>query len=677
MAKINILESSVYNRIAAGEVVERPASVVKEFVENSIDAGAKNISVWIERGGKDLIRVADDGEGIEAGELRSAFLPHATSKIARAEDLERIETLGFRGEALASIASVANVRLCSRFRGAQNAYGLVCTGGKLGEPEPCAQDAGTDICAENLFFNTPVREKFLKTDKGEESEVTAVVSRFILGNPQIAFRYFIDGKPALQSFGGGEEEALAAVYGGAAVRECYRIDAEKHGIRIRGFLGKPSYTKPNRTYQSAFVNGRFVINNTISSAISNAYAAYLMKRQYPFYVLFIDVPAEVVDVNVHPNKSDVRFSDNRVIYGCIYSVVSSILDGNAGALSFLAGSGDVAAADGAESKGREEAAPVQSVAAGQPSAPFGDAARPVGLSDELLVSSADQIVFERKKGGHYVPRADQWQGGATVEFRDSASGYGDRTGAPSRDGDPDPVGAVRKEVPFPEVSGGEAASSPPAEDVFAENKRFLAEEERKAKQQKLLLEQAVYKGNLFNTYLIFEVGDEAYLIDQHAAHERLLFDKLSEEMASRSVAVQPMLLPFVLNVSGEEAAFLREHLDTVNAIGFEIEEFGVNNFKISAVPADLREIDLRSFFDELLKEVGSLRAVRLPDVLRDKIAMTACKHAVKGGEVLTESERRALFARMGGDMGLRCPHGRPVAVRLTKQEVEKLFKRIV
>ena len=677
MAKINILESSVYNRIAAGEVVERPASAVKEFVENSIDAGAKNISVWIERGGKDLIRVADDGEGIEAGELRSAFLPHATSKIARAEDLERIETLGFRGEALASIASVANVRLRSRFRGAQTAYELVCTGGKLGEPAPCAQDAGTDICAENLFFNTPVREKFLKTDKGEESEVTAVVSRFILGNPQIAFRYFIDGKPALQSFGGGEEEALAAVYGGAAVRECYRIDAEKHGIRIRGFLGKPSYTKPNRTYQSAFVNGRFVINNTISSAIANAYAAYLMKRQYPFYVLFIDVPAEVVDVNVHPNKSDVRFSDNRVIYGCIYSVVSSILDGNAGALSFLAGSGDAAAADGAESKGREEAAPVQSVAAGQPSAPFGNAARPVGLSDELLVSSADQIVFERKKGGHYVPRADQWQGGATVEFRDSAAGYGDRTGAPFRDGGPDPVGAVRKEVPFPEVSGGEAASSPPAEDVFAENKRFLAEEERKAKQQKLLLEQAVYKGNLFNTYLIFEVGDEAYLIDQHAAHERLLFDKLSEEMASRSVAVQPMLLPFVLNVSGEEAAFLREYLDTVNAIGFEIEEFGVNSFKISAVPADLREIDLRSFFDELLKEVGSLRAVRLPDVLRDKIAMTACKHAVKGGEVLTESERRALFARMGGDMGLRCPHGRPVAVRLTKQEVEKLFKRIV
>ena len=422
MAKINILESSVYNRIAAGEVVERPASVVKEFVENSIDAGAKNISVWIERGGKDLIRVADDGEGIEAGELRSAFLPHATSKIARAEDLERIETLGFRGEALASIASVANVRLRSRFRGAQTAYELVCTGGKLGEPAPCAQDAGTDICAENLFFNTPVREKFLKTDKGEESEVTAVVSRFILGNPQIAFRYFIDGKPALQSFGGGEEEALAAVYGGAAVRECYRIDAEKHGIRIRGFLGKPSYTKPNRTYQSAFVNGRFVINNTVSSAISNAYAAYLMKRQYPFYVLFIDVPAEVVDVNVHPNKSDVRFSDNRVIYGCIYSVVSSILDGNAGALSFLAGGGDVAAADGVESKGREEAAPEQSVAAGQQSAPFGNAPRPVGLSDELLVSSADQIVFERKKGGHYVPRADQWQGGATVEFRDSAAG---------------------------------------------------------------------------------------------------------------------------------------------------------------------------------------------------------------------------------------------------------------
>ncbi len=653
MAKINILDSSVYNRIAAGEVVERPASVVKEFVENAIDAGAKQIAVYIERGGKDLVRVVDDGEGIESGELVSAFLPHATSKIARAEDLESILTLGFRGEALASIASVSNVRLRSRYKDADTAFELCCAGGKAGEVVPCALDCGTDIRAENLFFNTPVREKFLKTDKGEEAEVSAVVSRFILGEPTIAFRYFIDGKLALQSFGGGAEEALAAVYGGAAVQECYRLDAEKHGVHIRGFLGKPTFTKANRTYQSVFVNGRYVVNNTISSAIANAYAAYLMKRQYPFYVLFVDVPAEVVDVNVHPNKSDVRFSDNRVIYGCIYSVISSVLDGNAGALAFLAKDNGEPAAPSAP----EQAAPLpQADRAPQIAAGHVSATETYdGLSGEQL--------FERQKGGHYVPRAELWQGGAQVAFFDSAAT------APQPEAD----------VPFPQPvpQAQEEGKAESAEDVFAENKRFLAEEERKAKQQKLLLKNAVYKGNLFNTYLIYEVGDEVYLIDQHAAHERLLFDGLREEIAARSVAVQPMLVPYVLNVSGEEAAFIGENLATIAAIGFEIEEFGVNSFKVSAVPADLQGIDLPAFFAELLKEVGSLRAVRLPDVLRDRIAMTACKHAVKGGEQLSESERKLLFDRMGGDMGLRCPHGRPVAVKLTRYEIEKMFKRIV
>ena len=265
MAKINILDSGVYNRIAAGEVVDRPYSVVKEFVENSLDAGAKNITVTIERGGKDLISVSDDGSGIEKDDLRAAFMPHATSKIAKAEDLDNIHTLGFRGEALASIASVSNVTVRSRAAGAVEAYELTCSGGKLGDVQPCALGNGTEMTAESLFYNTPVRAKFLKTDKGEESEITNFVSRFILGNPSVAFRYFADGKLVLQSYGGGLDEAVAAVYGGSVIGECYKIDATKHGVRIRGYLGKPSFTKANRTYQNTFVNGRYVVNNTIGS----------------------------------------------------------------------------------------------------------------------------------------------------------------------------------------------------------------------------------------------------------------------------------------------------------------------------------------------------------------------------------------------------------------------------
>ena len=638
MAKINILESNVYNRIAAGEVVDRPYSVVKEFVENSIDAGAKNITVSIERGGKDLICVSDDGAGIGKEDLRSAFLPHATSKIARAEDLDFIRTLGFRGEALASIASVANVRLRSRAAGADEAYELVCSGGKMGEITPCALGAGTEICAENLFFNTPVRAKFLKSDKGEEGDISNFVSRLVLGNPTVAFRYYIDGKLALQSFGGGEDEALAAVYGGNTVQECYKIDAEKHGIRIRGFLGKPSFTKANRTYQSVFVNGRYVVNNTIGSAISNAYASYLMKRQYPFYVLYIDIPPEAVDVNVHPNKSDVRFENNQVVYGCIYSVISSVLDGNASALEFVVGAKDAPA----EPEAAPRTASLENIAVPkrEETAEEAPAAMTEGGSGHMKEEPRRQDAF------FVPPRASEMKGGAVFEFHDSAS-----------------AADVEKERE--------------RQAVFEENKRYLEALENKARQQKLIFENAVYRGCLFNTYLIYEEGDNAYIIDQHAAHERLIFDRLCAEAEKRKVVQQPLLVPYVLNVNREEFAFLAENAENIRRIGFEMEEFGQGSFKISAVPLDLQDIDLGSFFEELLSEVGSLRGIRLTEVLRDRIAMTACKHAVKGGMLLTDSEKEKLFEMLHGDMGLKCPHGRPVAVKMTKYEIEKMFKRIV
>ena len=638
MAKINSLESNVYNRIAAGEVVDRPYSVVKEFVENSIDAGAKNITVSIERGGKDLICVSDDGAGIGKEDLRSAFLPHATSKIARAEDLDFIRTLGFRGEALASIASVANVRLRSRAAGADEAYELVCSGGKMGEITPCALGAGTEICAENLFFNTPVRAKFLKSDKGEEGDISNFVSRLVLGNPTVAFRYYIDGKLALQSFGGGEDEALAAVYGGNTVQECYKLDAEKHGIRIRGFLGKPSFTKANRTYQSVFVNGRYVVNNTIGSAISNAYASYLMKRQYPFYVLYIDIPPEAVDVNVHPNKSDVRFENNQVVYGCIYSVISSVLDGNASALEFVVGAKDAPA----EPEAAPRTASLENIAVPkrEETAVDASAAMPEGGSGYMKETPRRQDAF------FVPPRASEMKGGAVFEFHDSAS-----------------AADVEKERE--------------RQAVFEENKRYLEALENKTRQQKLIFENAVYRGCLFNTYLIYEEGDNAYIIDQHAAHERLIFDRLCAEAEKRKVVQQPLLVPYVLNVNREEFAFLAENAENIRRIGFEMEEFGQSSFKIAAVPLDLQDIDLGSFFEELLSEVGSLRGIRLTEVLRDRIAMTACKHAVKGGMLLTDSEKEKLFEMLHGDMGLKCPHGRPIAVKMTKYEIEKMFKRIV
>lgn len=689
MAKINILDSSVYNRIAAGEVVDRPYSVVKEFVENSLDAGAKNITVSIERGGKDLIQVTDDGSGIEKSELRSAFLPHATSKIAKAEDLDDIRTLGFRGEALASIASVSNLRIRSRAAGAAEAYELCCSGGKMGEVVPCALGAGSEITAENLFFNTPVRARFLKTDKGEEGEISNFVSRFVLGNPTVSFRYLADGKLLLQSYGGGLEEAVASVYGGSVLSQCYRIDAVRHGIRISGFLGKPSFTKANRTYQNTFVNGRYVVNNTISSAVANAYGGYLMKRQYPFYVLFIDVPPEVVDVNIHPNKADVRFENNQVIYGSIYSVVSAVLDGNASALDYIVGGvpssepqTEVQAASPASQEGVKSsfsfgaAGGENGVGKGAASSDF--AAKPAphaggttyarsaektaqetSFYDELLKNcekeSTTSDIKEQKEGDFRkeyevlfrMPKRSEYTGGELIVFHDSG------------------------------VSAPRETKTDAAADVFAENKKYLESLEQKAKQQKFIFENAQFKGSLFNTYLLYEEGDNVYLIDQHAAHERLIFDKLKEETENRAVVRQPMLVPYVLNLNREEYLFLSEQRTLLSEIGFDMEEFGTNCLKVSSVPMDLQGIDLDAFFQEILKEVGSLRAIKLSDLLRDKLAMAACKHAVKGGMMLTDSEKQKLFEMLHGDLGLKCPHGRPVAVRLTKSEIEKMFKRIV
>ena len=670
MAKINILDSTVYNRIAAGEVVERPASAVKELVENSIDAGAKSVEVHIERGGKDLIRVCDDGEGIERDELASAFLPHATSKIGRAEDLEAIATLGFRGEALASIAAVANVCIRSKFRGAKEAWSLACSGGQMGEVAPCALGEGTEIAVENLFFNTPARLKFLKSDKGEESEVTGLMARFVLGNPHIAFRYSADGRTALQSFGGGPDEAVAAVYGAGVLSRCYKIEAQKHGIRLHGYIGKPDFSKPNRTYQSVFVNGRAVVNQTISSALSNAYASYLMKRQYPFYVLFVDLPREAVDVNVHPNKADVRFEDNRVVYGAIYSVVSAVLDGNASALEFMAdapaGMAETSAGTFAAEAPAAQAGDVPAHENGAESVKSAGGAVPV-WNDVDAEKEAETSSKNRNIGNLQSTTPDI-----------NSSFYGDRTPWSSRleffDSAAAPAMDEREEGNGAKESGAESA---PADDVFAENKRYLEMLDRKAAQQKIVLESAQYRGTLFNTYLLYEAGDAVYLIDQHAAHERLIFDKLRAEMENRAVMQQPMLVPYVLHVNSAEREFVAENLETLRAIGFDVEPFGPDDFKVSAVPLDLQDIDLAAFFAEVLREVGALHAVRLSELLRDRIAMAACKHAVKGGMALTAEEKEKLFAMLDGDMGLKCPHGRPVAVRMSRQEIEKMFKRIV
>ncbi len=647
--KINVLPPAVYNKIAAGEVVDRPYSVVKELVENAIDAGATEIKVEIEGGGKRLIRVTDNGSGMGKGDLPLAYSSHATSKLYSADDLFSIRTLGFRGEAIASVAAVSRMEIVSRTQEG-DAYSLACEGGALGEVRPAAGAKGTVVTVEDLFYNVPARLKFLKSDAQEEADIGGVMARFLLSRPQISFEYIAGGKVKYRSFGDGLQAALAAVYGAETIGNCIEIDAEKHGIRLRGFLGSRNFYKANRTYQSLFVNGRYVVNQTVGAAVTNAYASYLMKRQYPFYVLFLDIPPEAVDVNVHPNKADVRFADNQVVYGCVYSVVSAVLDGNSRALEYLVNAPAASAGS---------ASPVDPAASAAPAMPAQRSVQDSFFAPSVPKSEGGGMSYaEAKKELAFdvaIPKED-------VRFLEDA---------PVRMEVRQPAAAPAAERQAP------AAFSAPAEDVFAENKRLLSEQSAKLRQERVDPAALEYKGELFRTYLIYEAGDTAYFVDQHAAHERILFNRLQAAMDARAVRSQPMLVPFVLSLNGQEFAFLEKNFGVLHELGFEVEEFGDASVRVTAVPADLKDVDLAAFFSEVLSSMENLRAIRLADILKDKLATAACKAAVKGGETLTLDEVRALLKEMDGDTGMKCPHGRPAVVRMKKSEFEKLFKRIV
>ncbi len=679
---INILPPEVYNRIAAGEVVDRPYSVVKELVENAIDAGATEITVEAEGGGKKLIRVTDNGSGIRKEDLKAAFLPHATSKLKTADDLAAIFTLGFRGEAVASVASVSKTTILSRTKG-EAAYSLTVEGGVFGEVIPAGGAEGTVVTVENLFFNTPARLKFLKSDASEEGDITAIMARFLLSRPEISFTYLVNGKVRYRSFGDGLESALAVVYGAGTLQNCISIRAEKHGMRLWGYIGNRAYNKPNRSYQSLFLNGRYIVNQTIALAVTNAYGGYLMKRQYPFYVLFLEVPPEVVDVNVHPNKADVRFADNRIVYGTVYSVISAVLDGSSAALEYIspAISSTVGKNKGAVSplpEASERApAPAAQPAPSKPVSPeapaFQAAFKPAAPSPAPAFKASPAAASNpaaTPQTAKPVPRMSVEEAKKELAFEIPKLHGRDR------------VRALEEEKPNAFEVRSPLASSRPApqeeqEDAFEENKKYLLERDERAKQQKIDPATLLFRGVLFETYLIFERGDEAYFIDQHAAHERLIYEKLKKKCEARTPLSQPMLMPYILTINAQEFSFLVSQFEALRALGFDIDEFGGTSVKVSSVPLDLFGMDIEAFFREVLSSMESLRAIRLSDIARDKLATMACKAAVKGGERLTEEEAKRLLSGMDGDMGLKCPHGRPAVVRMKKSDFEKLFKRIV
>lgn len=636
---INVLQPEIYNRISAGEVVEKPANVVKELVENAIDAGATSINISILGGGIEQIKVSDNGCGIESDDLRKAFLPHATSKIKDISDLDNIFTLGFRGEALASIASVSKIQLISKTAESDFGRSISLNGGTIECEEDKGCPTGTQIIVNNLFFNTPARFKFLRKPKQEETEISNLVAKFILANPSISFTYSADNKIIYQHSKGDLKQAIYVVYG----KECYDSLAEikftSSNLKISGYIGKPSYVKPNRTYQTLMVNGRFVNNQTVSTAVYNAFDGYLMQGKFPFFVINVKLPYEEVDVNIHPTKMEVKFQNANDVFKAVYVAVKNALN----EINTIV-----------EYKTPTHAEQVKFVN------------NPVELT---TLNKNEGVSFSAKIEQLNVKKQE-----VDDKIKETVSSYNSLI-APIENVETFNISSnsyVLSEMLTEKVNK--------LEDEKKNIERQLFEHSKSFEQQSLDTEDFSYKyiGTIFNTFIIVEKDNYCYFIDQHAGHERLLFDKLNEQLKNKNVVVQQLLIPNLVSVNHLEFEFLQSKKEDLFQLGFEIYEFGSNEFKITSVPQLLCDLNIETFFNELLKDMNAFKSISSADVLRDKLASKACKSAVKAGDVLSESEIKTLIKNMlNQTTPYLCPHGRPIIIKFSKTDFEKMFKRIV
>lgn len=662
MAKINVLDSSIFNLISAGEVVEKPSSVVKELVENSIDAGATAISVEIKDGGISSIIITDNGSGIDKENMRLAFLPHATSKLSKAEDLDNISTLGFRGEALASIAAVSQITMTSKTSNQSVGNYITLSAGKVIEEGQKAIAQSTSISVENLFFNTPVRKKFLKKPKLEEAGVTAVMNQLALANPDIKFKYTVDKKIIFQT-NGGLEEAVYALYSNEIANALIPFDYTYDKYRLYGYTGAPSIAKHNRNYQTIIINGRVITNSTISTAVSQAYGNRLMTRTFPVFVLNVVMPFDEVDVNVHPTKTDVRFADSHKVFSCVYKAITSAFAEQEQAILF----GKSKSQNNAEQKENVENVEKTLI---KPSLSenklnidnYSD--KSIGVSEVVADS-----VFSDEESKYKDNYRDLIEKQKKVLEEMKYHRELPKSNAIAADG-----------VKALDVSAGRINNSNDStQKVNHQNKKpsFSMESSLMELVESQLESEYKIVGQIFNTYLILECEGKVYFIDQHACHERFIYDRLLKEVNAGNVDIQDMLVPFVLECNNAQYEFFTSMIDNLRQLGFDIEDFGGLSLKVSSVPHILRDINLAMFFDNLFAEKQSVVNLKNSDLIRDKLAQKACKSAIKAGEKLDEKQIRQLLDSMKEGIPLQCPHGRPAVIVYTRKDFDKLFKRIL
>lgn len=651
MRKIAVLDQNTIDKIAAGEVVERPASVVKELVENAVDAGATAITVEIKEGGISFIRVTDNGGGIEKEQVPLAFLRHATSKIEKVEDLLQISSLGFRGEALSSISAVSQMEVITKTPEALTGVRYVIEGGREKALEEVGAPNGTTMLVRNLFFNTPARGKFLKTAMTEAGYVSGYMEQLALSHQDISFKYMVNGQTKLHTSGNSNlKDVIYGIYGRDITRELVPVAFERPGISIEGFIGKPVIARGNRNFENYYINGRYVKSKILMKAIEEAYKPYMMQHKYPFVCLHYDIEGEEIDVNVHPTKMEVRFQNQGAVYNATYDMITA-------ALSHREMIPEVELEKRTEPK-QEKTAPPE---------PFetGYKQQAKKWESSIKEAKAPYVAADLKPAIQKpsIPVPSVPQTGLQPAMAEPA-----RKAATVKSELP---GSVRPqtEVHTPTVS--EKPSVSPEKPVQMElfDDRLLS---KKARLHHRII------GQLFETYWLVEYDNKFYIIDQHAAHEKVLYERFMKEFANREIVTQMVSPPQVISLNLQEDLLLKTHMELFKRFGFEISEFGGREYSIHGVPANLYGISVQNFFVELLDSLENENARQPLDILTGRIATAACKAAVKGNNTLSVQEADKLIDELLGlDNPYHCPHGRPTIISMTKYELEKKFKRIV
>ncbi|EDT70902.1 DNA mismatch repair endonuclease MutL [Clostridium perfringens] len=673
MNRINILNADTANKIAAGEVVERPSSVVKELVENSLDAGAKNITIEIQNGGESLIKIIDDGSGVHPEDVEKAFNPHATSKIKDTYDIFSINTLGFRGEALPSIASIARIDFKSKVSDFDMGKELVISGGEKESLTDCSMNRGTQIEVRDLFFNVPARKKFLKTTARESALINDLVNRISLANPDVSFKLFNNNKKILNTYGNGKLiDVIRTIYGKSTAENLIYFEEHKDTASVYGFIGNDTLARASRNNQSLFVNKRYVKNRSLTVAVENAFRSFNVTGKFPFFVLFIDTYPELIDVNIHPTKSEIKFKDERFIFKVVFDAVHSAM--------------------------REYVKDTFTL-------PEEEEKKFEALKEEVIQESLDKEIstLEKLKENINYKVSDDRKKEEIYSYNPSKD-YEAKTEVNI------PVDFLSKENQdesskfnnslenneFKEVSAKREISYDPIlikneiRDKVSENTYdSLESSDYKCNKNEYgnSLEETIYKeakfpklkviGQFNKTYILAEYDSTLYLIDQHAAHEKILFEKYSSDIAKKKVEIQPLMIPLVVNLPTEDYLYYDENKEIFEKAGFKISDFGDNSIRIEEVPYFLDKLNPTELITSMINNLKKMGTGETVEVKYNKIASMSCRAAVKANDVLSILEMENLIEdlRYINDP-FHCPHGRPTIIKFTSYELDKKFKRI-